>query len=45
MVHKSNGIYKELNKVKIDLRNYPIIEIKTEEKENLKRAVLKQLRL
>jgi len=44
-VNKSNLIYKELNKVKIDLRNYLIFKLTTGEKENLKKAVLTKLKL
>lgn len=44
-MNKSNSIYEELNKVKIDLKNYIISELKTEEKENLKKSVLKELKL
>jgi len=44
-VNKSNSIYKELNKVKMDLKNYLISELTTGEKENLKKAVLKKLKL
>jgi hypothetical protein len=44
-VNKSNSIYEELNKVKIDLKNYIISELTTEEKENLKKSVLKELKL
>ncbi|MFE3978476.1 MULTISPECIES: hypothetical protein [unclassified Priestia] len=44
-MNKSNSIYEELNKVKIDLKNYLISELTTGEKENLKKSVLKEFRL
>jgi len=44
-VNKSNSIYEELNKVKIELKNYLISELTTGEKKNLKKSVLKELKL
>ncbi|CJF76166.1 Uncharacterised protein [Streptococcus pneumoniae] len=44
-MNKSNSIYEELNKVKIELKNYLIFELTPGEKENLKKAVLKELKL
>lgn len=44
-MNKSNSIYNELNKVKINLSNYLILELTKDEKENLKKAMLKKLKL
>ncbi|MED3951506.1 hypothetical protein P4603_05370 [Priestia aryabhattai] len=44
-MNKPNLIYQDLNKVKIDIENYVIYDLTAEEKDVLKKKILKKLKL